>query len=211
MDKRKALIKLARKRQRARWPGYKNLRDYHCGAYECLHVSPYTKSAGNVDSPIMVFLQDWTSDESIRPVATRTASDSATLLRCPPTGTSSACYRRILAFSSERYMPPTCSRSLSLGTWVTPFLDAISSELLRSMRCLRFRLFSRNSSFVLGSRLSTRYARSVDILVFIHSPSRFAALSRSTARASGARHIREDRDRRCVTLIELRCRATGGA
>ena len=66
MDKREALIKLARKRQRARWPGYKNLRDYHGGAYECLHVSPYTKSADNVDSRIMVFLQDWTSDESIR-------------------------------------------------------------------------------------------------------------------------------------------------
>ncbi len=66
MDKRKALINLARKRQRARWTGYKNLRDYHRGAYECLHVSPYTKSAGNVDSAIMVFLQDWTSDESIR-------------------------------------------------------------------------------------------------------------------------------------------------
>src|SRR5438876_8434129 len=66
MDKREALIKLARKRQRARWPGYKNLRDYHGGAYECLYVSPYTKSADNVDSRIMVFLQDWTSDESIR-------------------------------------------------------------------------------------------------------------------------------------------------
>jgi hypothetical protein len=66
MDKRKALRQLARKRQRARWPGYKNLRDYHGGAYECLHVSPYTKSAGNVNSPLMVFLQDWNSDDSIR-------------------------------------------------------------------------------------------------------------------------------------------------
>lgn len=66
MDKHKALAALARKRQRARWPGYKGIGDYHGGAYECLHVSPYTKSAGKVDSPIMVFLQDWTSDESIR-------------------------------------------------------------------------------------------------------------------------------------------------
>ena len=66
MEKRAALRKLARKRQRARWPGYKNLKDYYQGAYECLHVSPYTKSAANVDSAIMVFLQDWTSDESIR-------------------------------------------------------------------------------------------------------------------------------------------------
>jgi hypothetical protein len=121
--------------------------------------------------------------------STRTASNSATLLRCPLTETSSACYRRILASSSERYMQPTCFRSLSLGTWVTLFLDATCCELLRSMRCLRFRLFSRNSSFVSGSRRSTRYARSADILVFIHSLLRFAALSRSTAHASGARHI----------------------
>jgi hypothetical protein len=66
MDKRSALKRLAIKRQRARWPGYKNIGDYHGGIYECAHVSPYTKSACNVDSTIMVFLQDWTSDESIR-------------------------------------------------------------------------------------------------------------------------------------------------
>jgi restriction system protein len=66
MNKRSALKRLARKRQRARWPGYKNIGDYHGGIYECAHVSPYTKSACNVDSAIMVFLQDWTSDESIR-------------------------------------------------------------------------------------------------------------------------------------------------
>jgi hypothetical protein len=65
-EKQKALKALARKRQRSRWHGYKNIGDYHRGVYDCLHVSPYTKSAGNVDSSIMVFLQDWTSDESIR-------------------------------------------------------------------------------------------------------------------------------------------------
>src|SRR5947208_787319 len=66
LEKQKGLRALARKRQRTRWHGYKNIGDYHHGVYECLHVSPYTKSADNVDSPIMVFLQDWTSDDSIR-------------------------------------------------------------------------------------------------------------------------------------------------
>ena len=28
--------------------GYTNIGDYHGGAYECLHVSPYSKSASNV-------------------------------------------------------------------------------------------------------------------------------------------------------------------
>lgn len=66
MNKREALEELARKRQKAKWPGYKNLGDYHDGAYECLHVSPYTKSAGNADADTMVMLQDWTSDHGIR-------------------------------------------------------------------------------------------------------------------------------------------------
>ena len=66
MDKRRRLRTLARKRQRAKWPGYKSIGDYHHGAYECPYVSPYTKTAGNIDAEIMVILQDWTSDESIR-------------------------------------------------------------------------------------------------------------------------------------------------
>ena len=65
MNKREALEALARKRQEAGWAGYKNLADYHDGTYECLHVSPYTKSAGNVDAEIMVMLQDWTSHDFI--------------------------------------------------------------------------------------------------------------------------------------------------
>ena len=66
MDKHRELKVLATKRQRARWPGYKGIGDYHNGVYECPYVSPYTKSAGNVDADIMVVLQDWTSDEDIR-------------------------------------------------------------------------------------------------------------------------------------------------
>ena len=66
MNKQEALATLARNRQEAQRSGYRNIGDYHGGAYECLHVSPYTKSAGNVDADIMVLLQDWTSDEFIR-------------------------------------------------------------------------------------------------------------------------------------------------
>jgi len=48
MSKKSALLQLARKRQAARWEGYKCIADYCCGAYECDYVSPYTKSANNV-------------------------------------------------------------------------------------------------------------------------------------------------------------------
>ena len=66
MDKATLLQALARKRQHSTWPGYKNIGDYYKGAYECMHVSPYTKSAGNVDSQILIFLQDWSSDEALK-------------------------------------------------------------------------------------------------------------------------------------------------
>lgn len=65
MDKTRGLIALAKKRQSTRWPGYTDIGDYHHGAYECLHVSPYTKAAGNVDAKVMVMLQDWTSHDVI--------------------------------------------------------------------------------------------------------------------------------------------------
>jgi len=66
VEKQIELAKLANRRKEARWPRYCNLADYHCGVFECEFVSPYTKSAGNVDSPIFVLLQDWVSDEYLR-------------------------------------------------------------------------------------------------------------------------------------------------
>jgi restriction system protein len=70
VDKRARLLELARKRQTCSREGYKNsykgIGDYHGGVYECDFVSPYTKSAGNVDAEVMVFLQDWSSDESLK-------------------------------------------------------------------------------------------------------------------------------------------------
>src|SRR3972149_3307097 len=65
MNKRKELLALAKKRQATRWDGYKGIGDYHGGVYECDFVSPYTKTAGDVDADIMVMLQDWWSDDGM--------------------------------------------------------------------------------------------------------------------------------------------------
>jgi hypothetical protein len=65
MNKQAELLALAKLRQATQWRGYKRIGDYHAGAYECDFVSPYTKTAGNVNAEIMVMLQDWSSDESL--------------------------------------------------------------------------------------------------------------------------------------------------
>jgi hypothetical protein len=56
------LLQLARQHQCTRWRGYRCIGDYHAGAYECDFVSPYTRSAQNLNASVMVFLQDWASD-----------------------------------------------------------------------------------------------------------------------------------------------------
>ena len=66
MNKLKELKAIGRKRRLSRWPGYKCVGDYHGGRYECDFVSPYAKTAGNFNSPIMVVLQDWSSDDALR-------------------------------------------------------------------------------------------------------------------------------------------------
>jgi len=58
-EKWKALRELAEKRRQTRWPGFENPpRDFDD------YVSPYTKGASNVDSPIFVMLQDWGSTDA---------------------------------------------------------------------------------------------------------------------------------------------------
>jgi hypothetical protein len=61
--KEELLRVLAQKRQSTNRPGYKNLHALAGGAYECDFVSPYSKTAGNADSDIFVFLQDLSSEE----------------------------------------------------------------------------------------------------------------------------------------------------
>lgn len=62
-DKHARLLELAHRRKMSRWADYRCIGDYHDGIYECDLVSPYTKSAGNVDAALMVLLQDWASDD----------------------------------------------------------------------------------------------------------------------------------------------------
>lgn len=63
MDSRKIarLRSLARARRRADPPDAYPLRAVHAGFYECWNVSPYTRTAGNINAAIFVLLQDWAS------------------------------------------------------------------------------------------------------------------------------------------------------
>lgn len=65
MDKHAALRQLAEVRRATRWLGYAAIGDFHDGIYECDFVSPYTKSAGNLDAELMVLLQDWASEDAL--------------------------------------------------------------------------------------------------------------------------------------------------
>lgn len=60
-----ALRDVAMRRQAARWDGYNSIGNYHAGAYECDYVSPYSKSAHNVDASTFVLLQDWSSHDRL--------------------------------------------------------------------------------------------------------------------------------------------------
>ena len=60
-----ALHKLGRKRVGSCPAGYFNVGSYHDGAYETEFVSPYTKSACNLFSPIVLLLQDWLSNDKL--------------------------------------------------------------------------------------------------------------------------------------------------
>ena len=66
IDKRSQLIALGHKRQLTRRTGYKCIGEYHEGVYECDFVSPYSKTASNIDASLMVLLQDWASDDKLR-------------------------------------------------------------------------------------------------------------------------------------------------
>lgn len=63
--KQKDLYILAKLRQSKTYKGYKSISDYANGLYECDYVSPYSKSAHNVDAEVFVILQDWSSDENM--------------------------------------------------------------------------------------------------------------------------------------------------
>jgi uracil-DNA glycosylase len=64
-EKIKALTELGTKRKQSCYPPYKELSSFHDGKYETDFVSPYTKTACNVDSWILIILQDWSSEKSL--------------------------------------------------------------------------------------------------------------------------------------------------
>lgn len=63
MVKMQQLSELAKRRRENTPKGFKSISDYYNGAYDCDFVSPYSKSAGNLDAKVMVVLQDWCSDD----------------------------------------------------------------------------------------------------------------------------------------------------
>ena len=71
--KQEDLYILAKLRQSKTYEGYKSIADYANGVYECDYVSPYSKSAHNVDAEVFVILQDWSCDNNmIREVCNET-------------------------------------------------------------------------------------------------------------------------------------------
>jgi uracil-DNA glycosylase len=65
-DKRVRLLELGRKRRASRWPPHKTIGDYDDGKEESVWVSPITELACNVNAEIMILMQDWSSDESMK-------------------------------------------------------------------------------------------------------------------------------------------------
>jgi uracil-DNA glycosylase len=131
MNKDAPLLALAKLRQATQWPGYKSIADYGNGAYECDFVSPYTKTAGNVDAEVMVLLQDWSSDEEL----SRGLDESTRRLGYTPTQPTSC--------NLERLLKNHFGLSLSniYGTNLFPFVKpgAVSSpipdrDLIRAAR-----------------------------------------------------------------------------
>jgi hypothetical protein len=72
ITKEKELLKLAKLRQKTKYEGYKSIADYEIGYYECDYVSPYSKSAHNVDADVFVILQDWSSDDNMHGICQET-------------------------------------------------------------------------------------------------------------------------------------------
>lgn len=66
--KRCRLAKIAQKRQKNTPIDAYSIKDFYCGAYESEWVSPYTKSASNLNANVMVLLQDWASKEYLSKV-----------------------------------------------------------------------------------------------------------------------------------------------
>jgi len=63
MSKRDRLLNLAQLRVRSRWPGYGHPEDYGYDFRDL--VSPYSRTARNLDADVMIVLQDWSSHDKL--------------------------------------------------------------------------------------------------------------------------------------------------
>ncbi len=72
MTEEKELLRLAKLRQKTTYEGYKSIADYEDGYYECDYVSPYSKSAHNINADVFIVLQDWSSDENMSGICQET-------------------------------------------------------------------------------------------------------------------------------------------
>lgn len=93
ISKEEQLLKLAKRRQSDVYDGYKNISCFANGAYECDFVSPYSKSAHNVDAEIFVVLQDWSSEENLSGVV---CEETNRLGYTPSVGTNKNLIRLII-------------------------------------------------------------------------------------------------------------------
>lgn len=97
-DKIAKLEDLAKRRQQAAWPGYSNIADFNGGIYESVHVSPYTRGSGNVDSSIFLLLQDWCSADFLNGLTPSQRETLAAIGRAPWLPTN----RNLTALLTER-------------------------------------------------------------------------------------------------------------
>ena len=72
IDKKQELLELAKLRKKTRYDGYNSIADYENGFYECDYVSPYSKSAHNINADVFIILQDWSSDENMHGICKET-------------------------------------------------------------------------------------------------------------------------------------------
>jgi restriction system protein len=66
MDKSLELSRIRDKRVEVTYEGFFKLEDFSLGDEDGGHLSPFTKSSANIDSDIMVVLQDWASEDFIK-------------------------------------------------------------------------------------------------------------------------------------------------
>ncbi|MEQ8694613.1 MAG: hypothetical protein RIC85_04740 [Gammaproteobacteria bacterium] len=63
MDAATELAQLRDHRAASTPHGFRDVSDFHDGVYDSDFLSPYTKSAHNTESDILIFLQDWISED----------------------------------------------------------------------------------------------------------------------------------------------------